>query len=326
MTPSWLSAFPDAQHTTVCIAQCLRGNLLINARTDQLQIAQTALLDMASHAKDGFLLESIDKGKPDLAATLWFARAAYQFHKAAPSPAWKDSLLPLLKKSVQTIVSSAASGVRMDDGGLLATSTGICPVGTNALWYFMLSMLAEELHAIKDHAGDHFERLAGRFRRSFSKAFWCSAHGFLCDPELQKSTDHATADTLPDPTQLLIATLPFSPIPRTKQRQIVLAVREKNLAPRGVLVPKSSAEAGLKNSNATDNTASMLHLAWLMEALVVTSDTPEKSAAEARTFLPPPGPLARFYAGDKAAGIEENRLPDAASTAEIAAVRKICGA
>lgn len=325
MSISWLAAFPDAQPTTVCISQCLRGNLLIPGRAE---LAETVLLDLAAHAKDGFLLEEIHQGKPDIAATLWFARAAYQYRKstAAASPAWDTKLIPLLKKAVQTVVSGGATGVRMDDGGLLVTGTGICPVGINALWYFTLSMLAEELHAVKDHAGDHFERLAGRFRRSFSKAFWCSAHGFLCDPELQKVTDHATADPIPDPTQLLIATLPFSPVPRTKQRQIVLAIREKNLAPRGVLLPKSSPEGGLKGSNATDNTASMLHLAWLLEALVTTSDTPEKSAAEARMFLPPPGPLARFYAGDKAAGIEENRLPDAASTAEIAAVRKICGA
>jgi hypothetical protein len=323
--PSWLVAFPDAEPTTTCVAQCLRGFLLVPGSVD---LAQHALLDIAAHAKDGFVLDSIVKGKPDLVATLWFARAAYQYRKSTAAPAaWNDKLLPLLKKTVQSVVGGAASGLRMDDGGLLAPAAGgICPIGINALWYFMLSMLAEELHAVKDHAGDHFERLAGRFRRSFSKAFWCSAHGFLCDPELQKNTDHATADVMADPTQLLIATMAFSPIPRTKQRQIVLAIREKNLAPRGVLMPKTSAEGGLKGGNAAPQTASALHLAWLIEALIATSDTPEKSAAEAQSLLPPAGPQARFYVGDKAAGIEENKMPHAPSTAEMDAVRKMCGA
>src|SRR5262245_8681183 len=143
MTPSWLAAFPDAEPNTICICQCMRGNLLIPGRAE---IAEKALLDLASHAKEGFILESIHKGKPDRPATIWFARAPYQYKQVAgATPAWTGQIVPVLKKAVQSVVSGGASGFRMDDGGLLAPAAGgICPVGINALWYFLLSMLAEE--------------------------------------------------------------------------------------------------------------------------------------------------------------------------------------
>ena len=334
MAASWMSAFPYVEPTTVGVSQCLPGYLLAAGRHD---VAREILVDIAAHARDGLVLAKITTGKPDVPSTLWFARAAYMYRQASnDSAAWQERLLPAIKAAVQSLISTGPAAFRMDDGGMLAPKDGsvradkvaasVCPIGLNALWYFMLSLLAEEMHALKNPSGDHFERLAGRFRRSFAKSFWCSAHGFLCDPELQKDPNHAAAHGVPDPEQLLIATLPFSPIPRTKQRQIVLTIRDKSAAPRGVIMPKTSREGGLQDSAAAENTASALHLAWLVESLIVTSDTPARAAAECRPMLPAAGVVARFYVGNVPAEIAENVLEHAPSTAETARARQMCGA
>jgi hypothetical protein len=339
MSASWLFALPHAESTTVSVCQCLPGYLLASGRTD---VARDILLELASHARDGFVLDRLTQGAPDVPATLWFARAAFLYRRACSGTnVWHERLLPAVKKAVQTLISGGPSAFRMDDGGLLApggaipvasstdsvpsAANAVCPIGINAMWYFTLAMLAEELHAIKDPVGDHYERLSGRFRRSFAKCFWCSAHGFLCDPELQKDPDHATAHAIPDPEQLLIAMLPFSPIPRTKQRQIVLFLRDKSLAPRGVLMPATSRDGGLYGASTVEPIASSLHLAWLIESLIGTSDTPDRAAAECRPLLPPPGPVARFYVGLVPADIPQNVPAYAPSTAEMTCARQLCG-
>ena len=109
----------------------------------------------------------------------------------------------------------------------------------NALWYFALEMTAQTLQhplpsgGAKDPSGHHFERLAGRFRRSFAKHFWCEEHGCLCSPTAawRGGADHGF---LPDPDQLLITMFTVSPLPRTKQRQILARITAHSMGNLGV--------------------------------------------------------------------------------------------
>src|SRR6185437_2265351 len=98
----------------------------------------------------------------------------------------------------------------MGGDGLLSLGEGSAqkPVGLNALWFSVMSLLAEELTRVKDPMDDHFDRLAGRFRRSFTKLFWCDAHRCLCEPRVQMGVDHLRWHA--DPDQLLAVVLPFS--------------------------------------------------------------------------------------------------------------------
>lgn len=325
MTPRWISALPHASASTVVVCQSIPGYLLTSGQCDT---ARAALIDLSQMAKHAFLPARVDRqGKSDLLATLWFAHTAYAYTRATNDAAtWQEVFLPLIKRAVQTLISEGCENVRMDDGGLLSpgsdADTGVTPLsmGFNALWYSTLAMLAEELSSIKDHAGDHFERLAGRFRRSFTKAYWCSAHGWLCDPEQQKTDEHG-GSPLPDPAQLLIAILPFSPIPRTKQRQVVLAIRDRALVAAGVRVPVSSRDVALPAH--VGEIASPLYLAWLIDGFIKTSDFPQRAIDEARPWLAklPAEPLMRFYSGGVPAAIDHNDVPDAPTNAEIARAR-----
>ena len=327
MPPRWVSALPHASVSTLDVCQSIPGYLLTGGQFDT---ARTVLLKLASLAKHAFLPARIDRaGHPDLLATLWFANTAYAYRRAADDSAtWQEVFLPLTKRAVQTLISDGCAKIRMDDGGMLSPAgrgdTGVTPLsmGYNALWYSTLAMLTEELNSIKDHASDHFERLAGRFRRSFTKAYWCSAHGWLCDPEQQKSAEHG-GSPLPDPGQLLIATLPFSPIPRTKQRQVVLAIRDRALAAGGVRVPASSRDAALPAH--TGEITSPLYLAWLIDAFIKTSDFPQRAIDEALPWLAhlPAEPLVRFYADGVPMAMAHHKGPDAPTNAEIARARAL---
>ncbi|HVT81291.1 MAG TPA: hypothetical protein VHM90_11605, partial [Phycisphaerae bacterium] len=124
----------------------------------------------------------------------------------------------------------------------------------------------------RDPSGDHFERLAGRFRRSFAKACWCDEHNRLCPPEVRTQPDHGG---LPDAEQVLITMLPTSPLPRTKQREILGQIETQALGPMGVR--KKDPEYGIVESP--------LHWAWLAEGLAGNADAGpdfEKAAAVIR--------------------------------------------
>jgi glycogen debranching enzyme len=142
----------------------------------------------------------------------------------------------------------------MNDGGLLlASGKGADPaaLARNALWYNALAILAEELRKVGDHTGDHFDRLAGRFRRSFMKSFWCEPHQSFCDATERQREDHAAAPLAAfNPDQLLLLILPMSAIPRTKQRQIVDLLRQRQLAPLGLRIPQAPEERCLNLASA----------------------------------------------------------------------------
>ncbi|HUO08670.1 MAG TPA: hypothetical protein VM008_10250 [Phycisphaerae bacterium] len=249
------------------------------------------LSQAAAAAKEGGVPMSPENPEPNPFAGLWFIRAAHLFAKAGGDEAlMKQQLLPLTKKVLQELISSAGvGGVRMDDGGLLADASGSQTLRLNALWYSALETSAADFKRLRDPSGDHFERLAGRFRRSFQKAYWCDAHGRICPPEFRPATEPgatppAPASTkpddhgsLPDADQLLLTFLPASPIPRTKQRQLLQAVRNRALGNIGVKI--NHPKHGIVESP--------LHRAWLALGLIASADQPAPAAGEASAVAAP---------------------------------------
>ena len=257
--------------------------------------AAAVLTDVANAASNtGGVPKSATDSHPDPFAGLWFVRAAHLFAKAGGDPALvADKLRPLTKKVLQELISSAGVGdVRMDDGGLLVGPAGSQALRLNALWYSALESTAADLKIARDPAGDHFERLAGRFRRSFVKSYWCDVHGCICTPDVRppapapgdpppaNQDDHGT---LPDADQLLLTLLPASPIPRTKQRQLIGVVKNSALGALGVKInhPKHGV------------VESPLHRAWLALGIVASADQPVPALADAAASAAPLLPLRR---------------------------------
>lgn len=207
---------------------CIPGQLIVAGHLDEALSA----------------LRAIVQRPVTTAEALWFCRAAWLFHQERKDVAlWRGDLLPAIRKHAQEFIS--AQPPRMNDGGLLVDAeSGLSGVALNALWYNMLMILATELKG--EPAADHFDRLAGRFRRSFLKLYW--------QGEMLGDNGGPT-----DGSQLLAATLAHSAVPRTKQRQLVSTVA-KNLpadAPR-------------------------LHRVWLAEAVWLMGEGSPGSVSEAK--------------------------------------------
>jgi hypothetical protein len=264
----------------------------MHARRD-LSRTRSELAKVAGLAREtGGLVPRTEKDHhPDAMANLWFLRALHEFGVAVAHHSdhqdqaafFRETLIPAGKDILQQFISGAIEGVRMDDGGLLAGGVAATQeLRVNALWYNALEMTA---NVLKNPPGDptardlnsshHFERLAGRFRRSFAKAFWCGEHNCICTPAVRTLPGHGK---LPDPDQLLVTMLPASPLPRTKQRQILSRITDQSLGELGVTLDHP--EYGVVESP--------LHRVWLARGVAVEN---AEGRAKAVALLAPLVPL-----------------------------------
>lgn len=263
--------------------------LPVRMRTAGVAWARQEIEEIISHLHGGLLVRTVGKG--DVLGNLWLVRAAHEFAAAAAADrrlteAEKRghlefagrALLPFCKRIIQEFISERGmDGVWMDDGGMLSglvrkgrkNSVLASPLRLNALWYAALEVTGMALRhltpmgtGVKDTSGDHFERLAGRFRRAFTKAFWCEDHQRICPEELRGEPDHGT---IPDAEQLLLMVLPASPMPKTKQLGVLLQLIDKAQAPLGLWVRQR--EIGKKAEGPGEMVDSPLHRAWLAQAL-----------------------------------------------------------
>lgn len=279
--------------------------------------ARQELQSILDHTHDGLLGR---KGHGNVMANLWFARAAHAFasDSAADTTLTTEqkqeflhfagqSLLPVCKRAVQELISQKGiDGIWMDDSGVLAglvrkgrpNASLATPLRLNALWYSALEVTGMALRGLtplgqaagyrtggaKDPTGDHFERLAGRFRRAFNKAYWCEDHQRICPPA-RRTEAYPDHGPIPDAEQLLLMLLPECPIPRTKQQGILAQVEALGCGPLGVWIcPKDQPPV-----------ESILHRAWLAQALgnLADTDSQRKRALDAARPLESLRTLAR---------------------------------
>jgi hypothetical protein len=319
MTELDWSGLPATRGRVGVICACLPGFLL--SRGD-VAAAGAAIEEIVAASGGGLVPGNLTRtardGAPDAEGNLWFVRAAQAFRQVAgeqETAAYHGRVAPLIKRIIQACITGEGwgrTGTRMDDGGLLVVEgSGSRAMRINGLWYHALETAGVTLREMGDPMADHFERLAWRFRRSFAKQYWCDEHGFVCGPEARKREGHG-AD-LPDGEQLLFVMLPSSPFPRTKQRQIVQAMKARLVGQVGMKLGGPGEATGRESA---------LHRAWLAEGLVLTAESRASVLGEARELMRPlqellaaRGAVAAEYADGKAVG-----RPDAVATAEVMGV------
>lgn len=202
-------------------------------------------------------------------ASLWFIRAALEYVRLADDAAcFEDWLGEACMKIMSAYIKGTAGGIRMAGDGLItagdwstqltwmdAAANGVVftprpgkAVEINALWYAALVGLSEKIRAcpaLDQTAADHYDRLADRVRRSFGKVFWDESRNYCADSVWSDQAasavenggngqNPAQVDVTLRPNQIFAASLPVSPLPRTKQVQIVAAVRQHLLTPFGL--------------------------------------------------------------------------------------------
>jgi hypothetical protein len=291
---------------------------------------------IVSHLHGHIILRTLGRGH--VMANLRLVRAAHEFAAAvgASSTLGSDekrvhlefatkSLLPFCKRVILEFVSEKGmDGIWMDDSGLLAglvrkgrkNAALAAHLRLNALWYVALEMTGMALRGLtpmgagltaKDSSGDHFERLAGRFRRAFNKVFWCEEHQRVCPQELRGENTHGE---MPDAEQLLLMVLPVCPIPRTKQLGILVQLENMAQSPVGLWVRH---EGGMVESP--------VHRAWLAQAMgdAAENETERMHAASIAR------PLAVFQEAVRTAGVHAyyrdgaalGEAPDPIVTSEV---------
>jgi len=293
------SHLPNTHRSVVEICQALPGYLLTGAKSPTAAAVLQHLVDFAG---SGVIPAQPVKYKApaDAGANLWFIHAAHAYWRATGDTAlWRNALLPLAKRIALELITNGLGEVAMTDDGLLAGGPPTdehYPMALNALWYWTLMMLAEELESLGDRGAAHFALLAGRYRRSFAKLYWCGRHNCLCELRVQHGPSHEKTTFVPDPDQLLFVLLPVAPVGRAKQRQIVERLRAANVSELGMRVPwtlhvETGDRSGSGRPGRKPEIVSPLYLAWLAEALVKVHYGAPDAVAQARAWM---GSLAAF--------------------------------
>ena len=193
-------------------------------------------------------------------ASLWFVHAAMQYrHAADDDHAWADWLAGACVSILDAYIGGTDHGIAMTGdalvtagdettqltwmdaacGGRVFTPRHGKAVEINALWHHALAGLAQTLPEAMADKRDHYAKLATRVRRSFVKTFWNETAGCLFDhvpPPAMDSDDWV--EPMPDasirPNQVFACSLPHSPLPATRQREVLDVVRDRLLSPMGL--------------------------------------------------------------------------------------------
>ncbi len=224
----------------------LPGLLLCTGRFEE---AGRTLTAYAENIRDGLIPNRFDDygGEPHyntVDASLWFVHAAMEYVRTSGDTALWDQLL---HRACCQIVDAYRDGVPpeigMHEDGLIwagsehtqltwmdAKRDGVVftprhgkAVEINALWYRALCGLAEA----KD--GKPYADLTKLVKKSFVKTFWSDDLGYLIDHVNEHGVDESLR-----PNQVFAVSLPHSPLPRTKQKQVMKAMRDQLLTPMGL--------------------------------------------------------------------------------------------
>lgn len=202
-------------------------------------------------------------------ASLWFIHAAMAYVEASADHAswngWlRDACITIIEAYIKGTGSkgekeegAAASLIRMAGDGLITAGSASTQltwmdaacggvvftprqgkaVEINALWFHVLAGMADMLTRIAP--GDkpraqHYAKLTSRIGRAFAKVFWDDQMGCLCDHVWTDDAGQEHRDRSLRPNQIFAASLPNSPLPRTRQVAVLKAVTEKLLTPMGL--------------------------------------------------------------------------------------------
>lgn len=233
--------------------------------TDRLDEARDTLRAFAGVIRDGLVPNRFDDytNEPHyntVDASLWYVQAGLAYAQAAgESPAW-------LIQAMTDIVDHYAAGthasghdgrpipIAMQPDGLIAAGDnhsqltwmdaacdghvftprpGKC-VEINALWYNALVGLADQLEVTaspkNSAAAKRYKKLAAQVKRSFNKTFWSNDWNRLID----HITPAGEIDTALRPNMAIACSLPHSPLPVTKRKAVLAAIKASLLTPKGL--------------------------------------------------------------------------------------------
>ena len=176
-------------------------------------------------------------------ATLWLFVALYEYHQKFNDTAFVKKVIPQLKNIIEWHIKGTKYNIKVTAQGLLyggevgqqltwmdarvnnfvVTPRIGCPVEINLLWYNSLCIYNYFSKEFALTIDKEFETLAKQTKESFIEYF-VNSKGYLNDVVIP----NVYTDDSIRPNQIYALSLPYSPLTK-KQQQQVLAVVEKNL-------------------------------------------------------------------------------------------------
>ncbi len=245
----------------------LPGLLLCTGRFDQ---AKATLKTFADAIKYGLIpnrfddYDDTDAHYNTVDASLWFINAAVQYYQTTQDQkSWDTWLSQACKTIINTYIqgtqtptenNSASGSIQMAGDGLISAGSpqtqltwmdAACggqvftprhgkAVEINALWYNALASMQNILKTSDTTTAKHYEKLMKRIKRAFPKLFWDEDQNRLYDYVYTNDENQIITDTSFRPNQIFACSLAYSPMPLTKQRSIIDAVRKHLLTPFGL--------------------------------------------------------------------------------------------
>ena len=192
-------------------------------------------------------------------ASLWFAWALQQYYLRTKNlQVLAKCLWSTLKNIFKFYKVGTLHNIKMQENGLLAAGSAtenltwmdavvdgnpVTPryglaVEVNALWFNMLSFMAELAVLLQDNVYQELRTLIPNVKKHFCEIFWCADRGFLYDFVNSEQKNIALR-----PNQIFAVSLPYSPLLITMAVSIMTVVKEQLLTPYGLRTLAAS-EAG----------------------------------------------------------------------------------
>jgi len=291
--------------------------------TGRFEEARLALQAYTESIRDGLVPNRFDDYDSEAAhyntvdASLWYIRAALMYvEETGDRDCWEDWLGDSCRKIMDAYIRGTQFGIRMAGDGLVTAGSATTQltwmdaacggkvftprhgkaVEVNALWYYALVGMAEMVRPDQPPLAEHYLKLADRIKRSFGKIFWDESCGYLRDHLWTDEQGGEHPDTTLRPNQIFALSLPVSPLPRTKQVQVLDVLRRRLLTPYGLrTLPQDDSRYHGRYTGPQFERDKAYHQGtvwcWLIgpycEAVLRCGDFSPESRREARAVLAP---------------------------------------
>ena len=335
----------------------LEGLTLITKRYSD---ARAILTNFAKNSKGGLIPNNFPEWgeKPQfnsMDASLWFIMASYKYLAATGD---LEFINKTLFKKLEEIISSYKKGIdfgiSMDEDGLIYSNENryrltwidsrneelFIParygkvVEVQALWFNVLMML-DEISSQLGMWNPKYKELAEKVRESFCKKFWCTEEGYLFDCIWKNKVDSSLK-----PSQIIAVGLPFSILPRDREKNVVEIIHKKLFTPLGIKdftkTFKDSSQVQKNDFSRRDNSFHQVNIwVWLMgyfiEAYLKVNDNSITAITRAKMMLEPlfehikdtgVGFLSEYFDGNEPYA-PKGCIAQAWSVAELLRIKKI---
>ena len=229
--------------------------------TDRFEEAQAVLKAFAHSIRNGLIPNRFDDYDDRAAhyntvdASLWFVHAALEYLRITKHHnTWETWLGPAVLQIIEAYIAGTDYGIKMDDDGLVLAgshSTQLTwmdakcgnqvftprhgkSVEINALWYNALATMVGYEDLLTKSQRVRFDEIKLRTRSSFERLFWNRDQSCLFDHLWTDDQGKRHTDKSIRPNQIFAVSFAHSPLPQSKQTQVVQTVRSRLLTPFGL--------------------------------------------------------------------------------------------